>query len=76
MKMNDSALKPGQLVAVWNYNAADIHIRMFHHMERRGLLEEARNWFICRNPLQTNSADFDAWLFARPLSEIEPDAFL
>ena len=74
--MNDSALKPDQLVAVWNYNAADIHIRMFHHMERRGLLEECKNWFICRNPLQTDSVDFDAWLFARPLSEIEPDAFL
>ena len=56
--------------------------KMFNHQEWRvdevvgGLLEEGRDWFICRNPLQTDSVDFDAWLFARPLSEIEPDAFL
>lgn len=74
--MNDNALKPGQLVAVWNYNVADIHIRIFHHTERRGFFEEAKDWFICRNPMQTDSVDFDAWLFARPLLEIEPDTFL
>ena len=71
-----NALKPNQLVAVWNYNEADVHIRIFHHMEKRGILEDAKEYHVCRNPLKKNAEDFDFWLFARPLSEMEPEAVL